>query len=195
MQVHRNASDEEVVRCVRSGEASAFGYLVDRYKNKALSLAVRLLKNEHDAEDALQESFIKAYTALASFRHDASFATWFYRIVYTTCLNVLKKQRRRQSLIELEDEHMVGSLADYDTSVLNVEAVERTISEELASMPSLYAAVMDLFYVQERSYDDIVVITGLPLGTVKTRLNRGRHALRRALLKKIPDLESWLNNK
>ncbi len=194
MQDHRNASDEEVVRRVRSGDAPAFGELVDRYKDKALSLSIRLLKNQQDAEDALQESFVKAYTALATFRHDASFSTWFYRIVYTTCLNVLKKQSRTQPLTQLDDDDLAGDLGNFDLTALDSVVVERTINQELSAMPPLYSAIMDLFYVQERSYDEIVMITGLPLGTVKTRLNRGRQTLQKALLQKIPDLESWLNN-
>lgn len=194
MQDNRNLVDEEVVRRVRNGESSAFGDLVDRYKDKALSLALRLLKNREDAEDALQESFVKAYTALSTFRQDASFSTWFYRIVYTTCLNVLKKQSRTQPLTQLDDDNLAGDLGNFDPTALDAEVVERTINQELSAMPPLYAAIMDLFYVQERSYDAIVMITGLPLGTVKTRLNRGRHTLQKALLQKIPDLESWLNN-
>lgn len=191
MQDQRTASDEDVVRLVRSGDASAFRFLVDRYKQKALSLAVRLLKDEHAADDALQESFIKAYTALGGFRNDATFATWFYRIVYTTCLNALKKQKRAFVHEGLDEETLVRGFVDVDITSLDDTLVEETIREELAKMSPLYASVMDLFYVQECSYEDIVKITGLPLGTVKTRLNRGRHALRQALLKKIPELESW----
>lgn len=194
MQDHRNASDEEVVRRVRSGEASAFGILVDRYKDKALSLSLRLVKNPLDAEDALQEAFVKAYTAMSTFRHDASYATWFYRIVYTTCLNVLKKQSRTQPLTQLDEDDLAGDVGNFDLTALDSAVVEQTIKQELSAMPPLYSAIMDLFYVQERSYDEIVMITGLPLGTVKTRLNRGRHALQKVLLQRIPDLESWLNN-
>lgn len=190
----KNLIDEEVVRRVKSGEASAFGILVDRYKDKALSLSMRLLKNPLDAEDALQEAFVKSYTALSTFRFDASFSTWFYRIVYTTCLNAIKKQSRTQPLTLYDDDEFAGDLGNFDLTRLDSAVVERTIHQELSAMPPLYSAIMDLFYVQERSYDEIVTITGLPLGTVKTRLNRGRRTLQKALLQKIPDLESWLNN-
>lgn len=192
MHVQRNASDEDVVRLVRNGDASAFRFLVDRYKLKSMSLAVRLLKDEQAAEDALQDSFIKAYTALGGFRNDATFATWFYRIVYTTCLNVLKKQSRAYVHIELDEETLVGGDVHFDITSIDDALVDETIREELTKMSPLYASLMDLLYVQECSYEDIVKITGLPLGTVKTRLNRGRHALRQALLKRIPDLASWM---
>lgn len=190
---HRHATDEDVVRLVRNGDTSAFGELVDRYKDKALSLSIRLLKHEQDAEDALQDAFIKAYKALSSFRADATFATWFYRIVYTTCLNVLKRRSRAQLHIELDDNYHGDDTAYVNTELLDSALVDAVIREELMAMPSLYAAIMDLFYIQERSYEEIVFITGLPLGTVKTRLNRGRLALQKAVFKKIPELESWTN--
>src|SRR5688572_12030638 len=107
MQDYRDADDEAIVRLVRNGNAAAFGELVDRYKDKALSLTVRILKSEHEAEDALQEAFVKAYTSIATFRYESKFATWFYRIVYTTCLNILKKRSRTQPLSEFDDEVML----------------------------------------------------------------------------------------
>src|SRR5690349_3360231 len=107
MQHLRNADDETVVRYARNGDAAAFGELVDRYKDKALSLAIRLLKHSEDAEDALQDAFVKAFRSLSTFRNESSFSTWFYRIVYTTCLNVLKKKSREQPLTEFEDDRFV----------------------------------------------------------------------------------------
>jgi len=194
MQEKGVLTDDDIIRRIRSGESSAFGELVDRYKDKAMSLAVRLLKHEEDAEDALQEAFVKAYTSLGTFRNDSAFATWFYRIVYTTCLNTLKRKGRGQPLAEFQEDNMSGGLDSVGRESLDSEMVDRVISEALAVMHPIYASIMDLFYVQECSYDEIVSITRLPLGTVKTRLNRGRHVLRVALLQKIPDLESWLIN-
>lgn len=198
MQHLRNADDEYVVSCAREGDAAAFGELVDRYKDKALSLAIRLLKNEHDAEDALQDAFVKSYRSLSSFRSDASFSTWFYRIVYTTCLNALKKRSRSQLLTTFDDELFLdtseSSAHQQFDRVLDETVVQQAIADVLSNMPPLYAVVMDLFYVQERSYEEIVSITSMPLGTVKTRLNRGRQALRQELIRKIPELEPWITN-
>lgn len=144
-------------------------------------MARRMLKNDDDACDAVQESFLRPHKSLNTFRGDASLGTWFYRIVYTTCLNILRKQRRLPVHETLnEDESSVWIEPEiFDT--IDKITIDEILRKEMSMMPSLYAVVMDLFYVQECSYEQIVKITGMPLGTVKTRLNRGRSWLREAI--------------
>lgn len=182
-------TDAEIIDRVLSGDQQAYALLVAAYQRKALSLAQRLMLNAHEAEDLVQDSFVKAYTSLASFRRGSSFSTWFYRIVYTTCLNALQKQRRMPIAQPLDEDVAPSWIEPAAFDELDAETVEQVLREEMSLMPPLYAAVMELFYGEECSYEQIVKITGMPLGTVKTRLNRGRMYLRTALLKRCPDLE------
>ncbi|MBI2793512.1 MAG: RNA polymerase sigma factor [Ignavibacteria bacterium] len=168
-----------------------FRDFVDTYRVKALSMARRMLKNDEDARDAVQESFVRAFRNMHKFRGDASIGTWLYRIVYTTCLNILRSQHRmplHESLNENESPVWIEPEI-FDT--IDQATIEDILQEEMSAMPTLYAVVMDLFYVQDCSYEQIVSITGMSLGTVKTRLNRGRLMLRDAIRSRLEPTPSF----
>lgn len=179
---------QDIIERAASGDGAAVRDIVEAFQQRAMSLALRMLKDQSTAEDAVQESFIRMYRSLANFRYDSQFSTWFYRIVYTTCLNVLRAQRRMPLMDPLDEETTPSWIEPEVFDQLDRSLIESVLMEEFANMSPTYAAVMDLFYVKECSYEEIVRVTGMPLGTVKTRLNRGRAALRDALLKRIPEL-------
>ncbi|MBC8124867.1 MAG: sigma-70 family RNA polymerase sigma factor [Candidatus Kapabacteria bacterium] len=182
-------TDHEVIDRVLAGDQKAFASLVVAYQRKALSLAERLLQDRPHAEDLVQDAFVKAYSSLASFKRGSSFATWFYRIVYTTCLNALQKQRRMPLSEQIDEDTNPVWIEPSFFDELGRAEVEEILRDEMSQMSPVYAVVMELFYNNEFSYEQIVKITGMPLGTVKTRLNRGRALLRAALMKRCPDLE------
>jgi RNA polymerase sigma factor (sigma-70 family) len=91
----RNISDSEVIESVRKGNQADYSIIVNRYKNKAFSLLKRMLKNEFDAEEVLQDCFMKAFKSLNSFKGESKFSTWFYRIVYNTALTKLSSKKER----------------------------------------------------------------------------------------------------
>ena len=182
------AVDEEIVRRVLAGEKRAFAELVERHKDKAMTLAFRMLKNREEAEEALQDAFVRAFYALPRFEWKASFSTWFYRIVYNVCATSLSKRS--------EGEHV--SLDNEDEQTLNVPSEEpapdaacesheirETVTEEIEKLPENYAGILTLFFVNDQSYEQIVEVTGLPLATVKVRLFRGRLLLRDAVAKRL----------
>ena len=104
-QMRMSEIDKEIIQKVLDGRCEAFGLLVNRHKAKAMTLAVRILKNREDAEEALQDSFMRVYRALSSFEWKSSFSTWFYRIVYNTCATAAgKKNRIHPFSIDVEDE-------------------------------------------------------------------------------------------
>lgn len=181
---------QDIIERAASGDGAAVRDIVEAFQQRALSLALRMLKDRSSAEDAVQESFIRMYRSLSNFRYDSQFSTWFYRIVYTTCLNVLRAQRRMPLMDPLDEETAPVWIEPEVFDHLDRTLIESVLMEEFANMSPTYAAVMDLFYVKECSYEEIVRVTGMPLGTVKTRLNRGRAVLRDALVKRIPDLRS-----
>ncbi len=181
--------ESEIIRRVLDGETHVFAVLVSQYQRKALSLAERMMQDSEEARDLVQDAFVKAYRSLGSFKQDSTFSTWFYRIVYTTCLNALDR-RKRTPVHDVIDEETSPVWVNPRVYVdLERQQIDDVLHEELRNMPSAYSTVMELFYIDDFSYEEIVNITGLPLGTVKTRLNRGRTQLREALLKRLPDAE------
>lgn len=182
-------TESEIIDRILGGDTEAFAVLVAQHQRRALSLAERMMQNTEDARDVVQDAFVKAYKSLSRFNRDATFSTWLYRIVYTTSLNALEK-RKRMPLYDMLDEETAPAWIE-PTVFESMEAshIDEIISDEMKSMNPIYATILELFYVDDRSYDEIVSITGLPLGTVKTRLNRGRTLLRTALLRRCPDLE------
>jgi len=182
--------DKEIIQRVLDGDVKAFGLLVDRHKAKAMTLAVRILKNREEAEEALQDSFVKVYRALSSFEWKSSFSTWFYRIVYNTCATAAGKKMRIHSLsIDMEDEYGIRTEIESDDlqpdGVMESEEFSRIVADEIEKLPVVYGSTFTLFAIQEMSYEEIVQVTGLPLGTVKARLFRARALLRESVMKRM----------
>ncbi|MBI3006600.1 MAG: sigma-70 family RNA polymerase sigma factor [Ignavibacteriales bacterium] len=184
-----NDLDFQVIQKVLAGEKRAYAQLVDRHKDKAMALAVRMLKNHQDAEEALQDAFIRAFNALPRFEWKSSFSTWFYRIVYNVCATALSKKGSAQllSLDGEEGNETFGLLSDIELPDIEFELDEfrQIVQEEINKLPHTYASVLTLFFIQEMSYEEIVETSELPLGTVKNRLFRARTMLRDAVLKRL----------
>lgn len=179
----KNLSDIEIIESVRRGNQADFSLLIDRYKDKGYSLLRRMLKNDFDAQEVLQDSFLKAYQSLNSFRQDSKFSTWFYRIAYNSALSFLSSKRRRteRELSSLED-HL--ELSDHDARVYSEsENISEFIKKMVDKLPERYASIINMFYIDDMSLDEISKVTGLSLVNVKVILHRSRNALRELVIK------------
>lgn len=181
--------EHEIIKKILSGDIRAFSLLVERHQSKAMTLALRMLKNREDAEEALQDAFLRVYRALGTFEGKANFSTWFYRIVYNVCASALEKRGGSllQSLSADDMESAITSNTDTPDEILQDNEDTTLIHREIERLPVEYSSVLTLFFVQQLRYDEITHVTGLPLGTVKTRLFRGRMMLREVLSKKLSD--------
>ena len=182
-------SDSEIIESIRKGAKREFARLIDRYKDKGMTLAMRMLKHREDAEEALQDAFIRAYNALDKFEGAAKFGTWFYRILYNVCLTKLSGRKEEYQSIEYEDENsydaidpMAVTAADSDYEQKEIIAQMKLI---IVAMPEKYRTLLSLFYFQELNHQEICDVTKLPLGTIKTQLFRARVILRQKLLKEL----------
>lgn len=168
-------SDSELIERIRAGGKRFYGALVDRHRDRGFTLAVRMLHNREDAEEALQDAFVRAYRSLEKFEGASKFGTWFYRILYNVCLTKIAGREHDPEEVEYEDDRPseIPSMSDSDA---------REMTEFLYSiidaLPAKYRTVLSLFYLQELSYDEIVEVTQRPLGTVKVQLARARRLLR-----------------
>jgi RNA polymerase sigma-70 factor (ECF subfamily) len=185
-----NDLDREIVEHVLDGDVRAFELLVDKHKAKAMTLAMRILKNREDAEEALQDAFVRVYRALSSFEWKSSFSTWLYRIVYNTCATAAGKRNGKYNIsldIVDEDGPRVEIESDELQPDMKLESDEfsKIVCEEVEKLPIAYGSTFTLFTIQDMSYEEIVQVTGLPLGTVKARLFRARTMLRKAIVKRM----------
>ncbi len=177
-------SEHEILQQIRSGKKHLYAQLVERYKDQAMTLAVRVLKNRDDAEEAAQDAFVRAFNALDKFERKAKFSTWLYRIVYNVCLTRLKKKEkqfefiREENDVENETEIFPFVLPSLEYDNVELLGIIKSLIQEL---PEKYRAILSLFYFQELSYEEIGQVTELPIGTVKTHLFRARTLLLKQL--------------
>jgi RNA polymerase sigma-70 factor, ECF subfamily len=179
-------SDGHTISLILAGNPRQFGVLVDRYKDRAFALAFRLLKSREEAEEAVQDSFVKAYRSIAEFRGESGFGTWFYRILYNNCMTRLT--RRPEAAISIhasesdEAENIIESgEPDMLESIVSDERYE-LLNSEIQKLPEKYRTIVVLFYVQEQRYEEIASILSVPVSTVKTHLFRARSLLKKRLL-------------
>ena len=171
-------TDQFLIDKVLDGDKNAFGELVDRYQNFVLTIAMRILRNTEEAEEVAQDSFIKAYDSLSSFRGDAKFSTWLYRIVYHKSLDRLKMNNRHRTY-EIIEEITDDSLNHIENGLEFMLSEERTniIKKCIAQLPEDDAAIISLFYFEEQSVKEIAVITELTEDNIKIKLYRSRKKL------------------
>ncbi|MBI4548802.1 MAG: sigma-70 family RNA polymerase sigma factor [Ignavibacteriae bacterium] len=182
-------SDSEIIENIRRGATHHYARLIDSYKEKAMTLAVRMLKNREDAEETIQDAFIRAYNALDKFEGASKFSTWFYRIVYNTCLTKLGQRRKEFESLDYEDEKDYGNIEEWQSSSvlsdLEVKDMVIFIKKAIDTLPAKYGTILSLFYFQELSHNEICDIMDVPVGTVKTHLFRARALLQERLAKEL----------
>ena len=180
--------EQQWVEAARQGDQSAFEQLVHLYEKRVLALTTRMCKNPADAEEAAQEAFLSAWQGLPFFRGDASFSTWLYRLASHACVDLLRRERRRQSAAgpSLNDEEV--QLEVPDTAPSPQEQAERSelrqqIEAGLQALTPDHRQVLLLREMHQLSYDEIAQTLDVDVGTVKSRINRGRKQLRNFLLR------------
>lgn len=173
------ASDEEVVARARAGDAEAFRVLVERYRDRVYGLALRIVRSAPDAEEVAQDAFVRAWLALPRFRGEASFSTWIYRIAARCAFDralTLKLRRGREAVIEA-----AGDVAAPGEGAPRT-ALVRQLDALVATLPPAQRAVVTLYYLQDRSVEQVAATLAMPENTIKTHLSRARAALRAAWL-------------
>jgi RNA polymerase sigma-70 factor (ECF subfamily) len=177
-------SDQEILDSVLRGNQADFAIIIDRYKNKAFSLLKRMLKNEQDAEETLQDCFLKAYNSLSSFKGEAKFSTWFYRIVYNTALTKLSsKKRKTENEMSSVDDHF-DLKSDYDFSSSERKDLSVFVNDLVNQLPERFATVINLYYLNEMSCEEISEILEISISNVKVVLHRSRNALKDIIIEK-----------
>ena len=172
----------EYIRKVRNGDHAAYAFLVDRYKNMAYSISLRVLGNQEDAQDVAQEGFIKAYQQLHQFEGKAKFSTWLYTIVYRTALAKAKEMKLKTfSMTDQFKESFTNELSAPQLAMMQTDDERRSVNRAINSLPSTEGLLVVLYYIDEKSIGEISQITGLSMANIKIKLFRARKKLEREL--------------
>ena len=171
-------SDAYYIERVAAGDTGCFACLLDRYSRPVHSLILKMVRNKEDAEELAQDVFMKVFRNLPSFKADCSFSTWIYRIAYNTAISELR--RKKQEFIAIE-ESQIENVSEEEVSILlgrtsendQVEKLEHT----LTLLPPEERAMIMLFYMKQKSIEELTVITGLSASNVKVKLHRIRKKL------------------
>jgi len=177
--------DTELVRKAQADDDRAFGELVSRYESKVFSLALKMLRNPEDAEDVLQDTFLRAYRGIKSFQGTSTFSTWIYRITANSALMRLrKKQLPTVSIEDQEENETPVSVVDWTPGpveqLLNSE-LRKVMEEAIEGLPPEFRQVFILRDVEELSNADVAEILDLSVAAVKSRLHRARLKVRNRL--------------
>ena len=189
-------TDEALVSAFQAGDKAAFDKLVIRHQDNVFNLVYRFLGDYEESNDCAQETFIKVFKSVKKFKFESAFSTWLYRVAVNTCKNRLKSSafRWRKKTVPIQNPEGTGTgnpspeIRDDSPSPLNgLERKERmrSIQKAINSLPEEQNRVVVLRDIQGLSYEEITVVTGLNLGTVKSRLARGRMELRNRLKGRI----------
>jgi RNA polymerase sigma-70 factor, ECF subfamily len=180
--------DTRLAKLARSGDRAAFEELVELYKDKIYHLAYRMLHNRHEAEEIVQETFMRVYTNLDRYDEQQKFSTWIYRIGTNLCIDRLRKKKASYSLdAELSDGEggdWYATLASQDAGPedqVTLSETQQQIRDSIETLPEKYKAIVILRYLQDFSLQEISDTLSMPVTTIKTRLHRGREFLRKKL--------------
>ena len=182
-------NEKDLIEKAKSGDIEAFEQLIISCEKKVFNIAYRMIGNYDDANELAQEVFIKAFRSIKNFKGDSLFSTWIYKITANVCLDELRKRKNKNIVsldqdIELNDGDVKRQISDNAPSPdMEVESkeIKTIVNESIQQLPDDYKSVIILRDIQGFSYDEISKIVNCPEGTVKSRLNRARQALKKIL--------------
>lgn len=193
--------DQVLVERAQQGDKKAFGLLVEKYNRKLGRLLGRMIRDQAEVEDVVQESFIKAYRALPNFRGDSAFYTWLYRIGINTAKNYLVSLGRKPQVMQeveiedvenFEDGNEMRTMDTPETAMMTKE-IAQTVNDTVASLPEELRTAITLREIEGLSYEEIATLMQCPIGTVRSRIFRARETISEKLrpLLDTPEGKRW----
>lgn len=175
--------DIQLVAASKNGDQDAFSLLVQRYQRRVFNLVFRMLQNYEEANEITQEAFLAAWQGLSSFRGEARFSTWLYRIAYNCALKQLEVRKRDKALhLALQAEQALEDEGeDPKTAHLEMLDNQEMVQAQLSQLPPKYRIVLILRHLQDMTYEEMAEVLTMPIGTIKTHLFRARNLLKERL--------------
>ncbi|WP_026727198.1 RNA polymerase sigma factor [Flavobacterium denitrificans] len=179
-------NDQHYIDRILQGETNLFAVLIDRYKDMIFTLSLKMVKNREEAEEAAQDTFIKVYNSLSKFKGDSKFSTWIYKISYNNCLDRLKKNKKEDLNISIDEfsSHLVKTMDNALSALVDTER-KQAIQNCLNLLPSDDNFLLTLFYFEDQSLEEIGKIMNINANNVKVKLFRSRQKLATILKKQL----------
>lgn len=170
--------DQQYITAVLHGDMNAFSVLIDRYKHMVFTIAIKILRNKEEAEEASQDVFIKAFKGLGSYKGNAAFSTWLYKIAYFHCLDQLKRPQKKmeQAQVPLSEGFSLAAIEERMETLEDTERKDR-VANAMNMLSGTDQLILTLYYYEERSLKDIAGIMEISLNSAKVRLFRSRERL------------------
>lgn len=183
--------ETDLIKRCQKGERDAFNELVEKYQSRVVNIAYGMLSDREDAYDAAQEVFVKIYKNINGFRGGSSLSTWIFRIVSNVCNDMLRKRQRAAVTVSLSGAQQDEDGKDIDVTddapspdeLLELDERQRAVRLAISELRAEYREIITYSDIEQLSYEEIADILKCPVGTVKSRLNRARGALKKKLLK------------
>lgn len=188
--------DATLIAQVQAGNEHANRFLIEKYKNLVWHLVLRMVDQQEDAEDLCQEIFLRVFRDIGRFRGEAKLSTWIGAIAYNMSVSYLRK-KGKNIMVTVDDYLPVISgkpAVESADEAVDKSSMKRIVHRVIDSLPVQYRTVITLFYLEELSYKEIEEITGMPEGTIKSYLNRGREAIREGVLRLVPEMRPELSS-
>jgi RNA polymerase sigma-70 factor (ECF subfamily) len=166
--------EKQWITQILAGDMQSFSCLVAKYEKMAYTIAFRIMENKEEAEEVVQDGFVKMYQALSQFQFQSKFSTWFYRIIYHTALTAARKQRDFASYEDAGAEALSDHEVDSAMALLERADRKAIIKKVLKKIPAEEALLLTLYYLEECSVEDIHQITDYSTSNIKVKLHRGR---------------------
>jgi len=176
---NKEFSDEEIVKKIKTSDKNLYAVIIERYQKKLIRYAKNLIKDEDKAVDIVQTAFIKAFVELNSFNDSMKFSSWLYRIVHNETINLLKKYKQETPMPEDFD---FGSDENIEDDFGKKEITIK-VEKYLKEIPLLYSEPLSLYYIDDKSYQEISDILRIPMGTVAIRINRAKKLMKKVCQK------------
>jgi len=188
-----NKDDSKNVDRALKGDQQAYTELLNKYRGAIFNLVFKMIKNREEAEDLVQETFVKAFSALPSFDEQYAFSTWLFKIATNNCIDYLRKKKLKTFSIDKPTEAKEGEIKqtykDAKTPDPEVDTIEKErsfiIEDAIKCLPAKYRDAIILRHKEDKSYEEISEILNLPIGTVKARIFRAREKLKKYLKKRM----------
>jgi RNA polymerase sigma factor (sigma-70 family) len=167
--------DNYYIEKVINGQTNYFSYIVEKYQDIVFSIALKVLRNREDAEEMAQESFIKAFKSLHTFKGKAKFSTWIYRITYNTCISEVRKKKIH--FTSADDVQIKDETEEMNLDGIPEENREKIVKAALDKLPQDEYTLVLLYYFEDQSVEEICKVTGLTESNAKVKLHRARKKL------------------
>ncbi len=190
-------NEKELIRKILKGEKELFSLFIREYENQIYSLCISIVKNREEAIDLVQDTFYLAFKNLSSFKGNSKFSTWLYRIAYNLSIS---RVRRKNNLLSLDSVFEDGKEVDIEDETSDIwlsideKEIKRMIEEGMKKLKPWERAIIELRDIKNLNYDEIAEVLGIPMGTVKSRLNRARNHLKKIIEKEFGTKGNKINH-